>query len=113
MVRRHGPLIQPHYPRRNQYGPMGQWDGWHPTGISKSESAVRIGELLQLSDCGTVGFHSDGCNLLLSQRTILTVGLNLGDSINHIQTGSNLAECGILAIQMLGILMHDEEDDDY
>ena len=30
-VRRRGPLIQPHYPRRNQYGPMGKWDGWHPT----------------------------------------------------------------------------------
>ena len=27
VARRHGPLFQPHYPRRNQYGPMGASEG--------------------------------------------------------------------------------------
>ena len=88
---------------------MGKWDGWHPTNFEKLESAVGIGQLLQLCQSGTVHFHSDGSDLLLGQRTVLTVGLDLCDGINHIHTGSDLAACGILAIQMLGILMHDEE----
>ena len=109
MVRRHGPLIQPHYPRRNQYGPVGQWDGWHPTGFVALESAVGIGQLLQISNGSAVELNGDGCNLLLGQRTVLTVGLDLGDSVDHVHAGSDLAEGCILAIQMLGILMHDKE----
>ena len=73
VVRCHDPLIQPHYPRRNQYGPVGRWDGWHPTEVTILESAVRVGELLQLSQNSAVGFNSDGSNLLFSQRTVLTV----------------------------------------
>jgi len=109
VVRRHDPLIQPHYPRRNQYGPVGQWDGWHPTVIGLSESAVGIGELLQLCDGGTVGFNRDGCDLLLGHRTILAISLDLGDGIDNIHAGSDLAEGCVLAVQMLGILVHDEE----
>ena len=35
MVRRHDPLIQPHYPRRNQYGPI--WAvGWLASHLTSS-----------------------------------------------------------------------------
>ena len=34
MARRHGSLIQPHYPRRNQYGPIFEGRSNRETGIS-------------------------------------------------------------------------------
>ena len=114
MVRRHGPLIQPHYPRRNQYGPIGYCHcepALEPVRNDrcKSESAVGIGELLQLSQCGTVGLHGDGSDLLIFHRTVVAAGAGGSNCIHHIHAGGHLAECGVLTIQVLGILMHDEE----
>ena len=72
-------------------------------------SAVGIGELLQLCQNGAVGLNGDGSDLLLLQRTVGSVGLDLCDGIHHIHAGSHLAEGCILAVQVLGILVHDEE----
>ena len=56
-----------------------------------------------------MGVYGDGSNFLLRQRTVIPVGLNAGNGIHHIHTGGHLAESGVLAVQVLGILVHDEE----
>ena len=73
------------------------------------ETSVRIGQLLGFGIDFAVGVHGDGSNFLLRQRTVIPVGLNAGNGIHHIHAGSDLAEGGVLAVQMLGIGVHDEE----
>ena len=75
----------------------------------KSESAVRIGELLGLGIAFAMGVHGDGSDLLLLDRTVGRTDFRCRDGIHHIHAGSDLAEGGVLAIQMLGILVHDKE----
>ena len=85
MVRRHGSLIQPHYPRRNQYGPV--WQGCIAALMKLIlESAVRIGQLIGLGIDLTLGIYSDGSDLLLSYGTVAHTGLGVCDGIHHIQT---------------------------
>ena len=120
MARRHGPLFQPHYPRRNQYGPGFEVRGkseevWYPGSaehsldILKSESAVGVGELLGLGEHFAVGVHGDGGDFLLCNGAVLGAGFDTGDGIHHVHAGRYLAEGGVLAVQVLGIGMHDEE----
>ena len=73
------------------------------------ESAVGIGELGGLGVALAVGVHGDGGDLLLLDGTVVAAGLGLGDGIDHIHAGQNLAEAGVLHIQVLGIGVHDEE----
>ena len=97
MVRRHGSLIQPHYPRRNQYGPI--WQGCNAAlGNAILESAVGIGQLLGFGIGFTVSVHSDGSDLLLFQRTVHVIGTHLGDGIHNFNTGSHFAKSSILTI---------------
>lgn len=112
MARRHGPLFQPHYPRRNQYGPV--WEGAGEPAPGKAicpalEPAVGIGELVGLRVSLAVGVHGDGGDLLLLDGAVGHAGLGGGDGIHHVHAGRDLAEGGILAVQVLGIGVHDEE----
>ena len=120
MARRHGPLFQPHYPRRNQYGPGFEVRGkseevWYPGSaehsldILKSESAVGVGELFGLGEHFAVGIDRDGGDLLLGNGTILRAGAGGGDGVHHVHAGRYLAEGGVLAVQVLGVGVHDEE----
>ena len=88
---------------------MGSGMAGIPLNFDKSETAVGIGQLLQLSQLCAVDFHGDGSDLLVLQRTVHAVGLHLRNGIHNFQAGSNLTKCSILAIQMLCILVHDEE----
>ena len=76
---------------------------------AKSEPPVGIRQLLGLRIGFPVGVYGDGSDLLLCHRPVVGAGLGGGDGIHHIHAGSDLAKGGILAVQMLGILMHDEE----
>ena len=78
-------------------------------GSLPSESAVGIGELVGLGIGFAVGIHGDGGNLLFGEGTVIAVGFHCGNGIDHIHAGGHLAKGGILIIQMLGVLVHDEE----
>ena len=73
------------------------------------ESAVGITQLGGLGIGFALGIHHDGSDLLVFHRTVIAAGLGLCNGIHHFHAGSDLAECSILAVQMLGILVHDEE----
>ena len=73
------------------------------------KSAVGIGELVGFRISLTLGVNSDRNNFLLFNRTITRQSLSGSDCIYNFHTGGYLAESGILTVQMLGILMHDEE----
>ena len=73
------------------------------------ESSVRIGELVRLRVGLAVGVHGDGGDFLLHLRTVIVVGLDGGDGVHHVHAGSHLAEGGVLAVQVLGVGVHDEE----
>ena len=72
-------------------------------------SAVGIRELIGLRIGLTHSIYSDRCDLLFLNGTVLRTGLGRGDGVNHFHTGSNFAEGSVLAVQVLGILMHNEE----
>ncbi len=57
----------------------------------------------------TLGIYGDGSDLLLLNGTVVTAGSYLGNGIHHIHAGGHLAESSVLAVQMLGILVHDKE----
>ena len=72
MVRRHGPLFQPHYPRRNQYTPIYEVrsNSERVVGCFAShhvilESAVGIGEFIGLGIGFSLGVYGDGSDFLL------------------------------------------------
>ena len=46
---------------------------------------------------------------MLGDGPVVGASLDGGDGIHHIHAAGYLAEGGVLAVQMLGILMHDEE----
>ena len=105
MVRCHDPLIQPHYPRRNQYGPIfrkvrlnGQQGCDAPLHQKSLESAVGIVQLGGLGVSLTLGVHGDGSDLLIVQGTVITGSTGGSDGVNHVHTGGHLAECSILQI---------------
>ena len=77
--------------------------------IADLESSVRIGELVRLRVGLAVGVHGDGSDFLLHLRTVIAVGLDGGDGVHHVHAGSHLAEGGVLAVQVLGVGVHDEE----
>ena len=77
MARRHGSLIRPHYPRRNQYGPM--WSGRKTAQRYFLESAVGIRQFVGLGIDLAVGVHSDGSDLLLSHGTVHGAGTGGSD----------------------------------
>ena len=107
MVRCHGPLIRPHYPRRNQCGPV--WGLRAQPGYLKLVTTVGVRELVRLGVGFAVGVHSDGCDFLLSDRAILHAGLGGSDCVHNIHTGGYLTEGCVLTIQVLCILVHDKE----
>ena len=72
-------------------------------------SSVRIGELIRLRVGLAVGVHGDGGDLLLRLGTVIAVGLDGGDGVHHVHAGGHLAEGGVLAVQVLGVGVHDEE----
>ena len=53
--------------------------------------------------------HGDGGDLLILNGTVVPGCLCLGDGIDHLHAGGHLAEAGVLHVEMLGILVHDEE----
>ena len=73
------------------------------------ESSVGIRQLFQFRQLGTVALHGDGSDLLFGQGTVLIVGLGGSDGIHNLHTGGDLAESGVLLVQVLGILVHQEE----
>ena len=73
------------------------------------ESAVGILQLVRFGIRFTEGFHGDGLDLLLSERTVLTIGFHGGDGVDNVHALGNCAESGILAVQEITVLMHDEE----
>ena len=77
--------------------------------IADLKSSVRIGELVRLRVGLAVGVHGDGSDFLLHLRTVAAVGLDGGDGVHHVHAGSHLAEGGVLAVQVLGVGVHDEE----
>ena len=77
--------------------------------IADLKSSVRIGELVRLRVGLAVGVHGDGGDFLLHLRTVIAVGLDGGDGVHHVHAGSHLAEGGVLAVQVLGVGVHDEE----
>ena len=93
--------VRPHGKLQNTIGIL------QPT--ADLESSVRIGELVRLRIGLAVGVHGDGGNLLLHLGTVIAVGLDGGDGVHHVHTGSHLAEGGVLAVQVLGVGVHDEE----
>ena len=74
-----------------------------------SESAVGVGELFGLGEHFAVGVHGDGGDLLLGEGTILGAGAGGGDGVHHIHAACHLAKGGVLAVQVLGVGVHDEE----
>ena len=56
-----------------------------------------------------MGVHLDGSDLLLLHGAVAGADSGGGNGIYHIHALGHLAEGGILTVQMLGILMHDEE----
>ena len=74
-----------------------------------SETTIGIRQLVGLRIGLTVGVHGDGCDLLLGLRPVIPVRFHGGNGIEHVQAGGQLAEGGVLAVQMLGIGVHDEE----
>ena len=77
--------------------------------IADLKSSVRIGELVRLRVGLAVGVHGDGGDFLLHLRTVIAVGLDGGDGVHHVHAGGHLAEGGVLAVQVLGVGVHDEE----
>jgi len=73
------------------------------------ESAVRVAELVRLRIRLALGVDRDGGDLLLCLRAVAAVGLDRGDLIDHIHALRHLAEGGVLAVEELAVLMHDEE----
>ncbi len=73
------------------------------------ESSVGIRQLFQLRQLGAVAFHGDGSDFLFFHGAVIAAGSHLGNGIHHIQAGGHFAEGGVLSVQVLGILMHDEE----
>ena len=81
----------------------------HSQDVFKSESAVGVRELLGLGEHFVVGIHGDGGDLLLGEGAVLGAGAGGGDGIHHVHAGGYLAEGGVLAVQVLGVGVHDEE----
>ena len=75
----------------------------------ESETAVGIRELLGLGIGFPMGVYGDGSDFLLYNRPILGAGLGGSNGIHHIHAGGHLTEGGVLAVQVFGILVHDEE----
>ena len=73
------------------------------------ESAVRIGQLVGFGISLALGVNCDGGDLLLLYRAVLHAGSGGSDGIHNFHAGSDFAEGGVLAVQMFGILMHNEE----
>ena len=55
------------------------------------------------------GLHGHGLDALILQRLIHVVPLGIHDGIGHLHALDDLAERGILAVQMGSLLHHDEE----
>ena len=89
---------------------MKKWQADVAIGLHKNlESAVGIGELIGFGIGFTLSVYGDGSDLLLLHRTVIAAGAGSCDGIHHFHAGSDLAKGSILAIQVLGILMHNEE----
>ena len=65
--------------------------------------------MLRLGISLAESLHSDLDHLLLVQRTVGAVGLGGGDAIHDIHALDDLTEGGVLAVQMGGGLVHQEE----
>ena len=80
-----------------------------PDSIVGLESSVGIRQLLGFGIGLALGIHDNGSDLLFSLGAVHAVGLDGSDGVYHIHAGSDLAKSSVLAVQMLGILVHDEE----
>ena len=75
----------------------------------KSETTVGIGELIGFGILLAVGVYCNGDDFLLCQGAVIAVGFHGGNGIHCIHAGGHLAKSGVLAVQVLGILVHDEK----
>ena len=82
---------------------------WFAMTDNQLETAVGIGQLLGLGIGLALSVYGDGNDLLLSHGTVSHAGSGGSDGIHNVHAGSDLAEGGVLAVQVLSVLVHDEE----
>ena len=74
-----------------------------------SEPAIGVRELIGLGVGFSVGVYGDAADFLLRQGPVVSIGLPGGNLIHHIHAICDLAKGGILAVQVLGVSVHDEK----